>query len=243
MKAIIVEDEIHAQNAIKRLLKNYAGTIEVVQICTSVCTAITAIKDHEPDLVFLDVNILGGTCFDILEKVDYSLFYSVFTTAYNEYAVKAFDFSACDYLIKPIEASRLDRALTKIEMLADAQRTIEVLQHNYREKLDRIAFSTTAGYEVFNISEIICFEANGAYTKVFFEKNKPIMVSKNLGYYFKLLAHSNFFRTHKSSMINLNHVQKVYAGKNVIALLKGNHKVQVSARQSKELRELLKSQS
>ena len=220
-KAILIDDERLARVELRRLLTNHPQ-IEIVAEAANVAEAIKLIHQHQPHLLFLDIQMPGATGFDLLEQLD-STPDVIFTTAYDEYALKAFEVSALDYLLKPIAENRLAQALTKLSPLTESP-----LEHLFVKDGDRCWFLKPA--------DLTLLESEGNYTRLFFTQSGPIrpLILKSLQSLEDRLPKDLFFRANRKHLINLNHIESVALNPadNLVATLKGNHEVELSRRQS-----------
>jgi two-component system LytT family response regulator len=193
-------------------LKEYCPDVEVVATAGSVKNAYRVIKKHEPDLVILDIELGDGKGFDLLNLFDKMDFRIVFVTAYSEHAVKAFRFSAVDYLLKPVKIDELKEAVEKVRNLSGTNirsRNIEAFLNNLNSvsKIPpTLVIPHLKGYEVLRISEIIMCRADGYCTYFHLTGNRKMVSSKNLKQYEELLGDQNFMRVHHSFIISLNHL-------------------------------------
>ncbi len=235
LRTIIIEDEINVREALIKLLRLIDNTIEVIATTGHIEEAKLLIQQHKPQLVFLDIELEDGTGFDLLQQLGTIDFKLIFTTAYNQYAIKAFKFSAIDYLLKPIDPTELSdavrRAKSEISTAQKHQELIEVLNNNISKKEEKIVLKTTEQRYVIFVKDIIRLEADGAYT-LFVTANNSIIVSKHLKFYENLL-NDNFIRCHQSHLVNKNHI--IGIDKNNILLLTNEEKVPVSTRKKSEV--------
>lgn len=226
LKVILVDDEERASNALSTLLSLECPEVEVVQICRNVPEAVLAINKHRPDLVFLDIEMPeynGFELFGFFRDIDFSV---IFVSAYNEYALKAFEVSATDYLLKPVEIHLLKAAVEKVKqkkVSENVYQQLELLQQAYKgESLTKIALPMSDGLLFVNINEIVLVEADGAYSTLHKTDGTKIVVSKKLKFFEQALETNNyFFRPHRSYLINLSHVSKYNKGANEIKLING----------------------
>lgn len=216
IKAIIIDDEKNARFLLRDLLKrNCAQTLNLVGEADDVNTGIKAIQKYGPDVVFLDIQMKNGTGFDLLKQVKNVDFEVIFITAYDNYAIKAFEFSAFGYLLKPIKSGDLrnlvDRLATHLEKLkVAADKRVKILIDNYGDeagKMKRLVINNIEGFQVVDIDHIIRLEASSNYTQFILSEGKSILVSRTLGQYEDLLKENGFFRIHQSHIVNLRHVQ------------------------------------
>ncbi|WP_372754394.1 LytR/AlgR family response regulator transcription factor [Mariniflexile sp.] len=234
IKAIIIDDEQHCINAIKLLAKS-VNNLEIINAYTSVDEAVEAIEWHQPDLVFLDVQIHDKTGFDFLKMMKSITFEVIFTTAHEEFAVQAFKFSAIDYLLKPIEEEDFMLAIAKSQeklAIKDFSKKVNTLLNNISKQdgSKKITIPTADGLEFLEVSNIIRCEADINYTTIFTTDRKKILVSKTLKSFESLLSNCNFFRIHNSHLINLDFVKKYTKGKGGYVTLSDNTVIEVSSR-------------
>jgi len=227
IRSVVVDDEKPSREVLCNYLKEYCPDVEVVATAGSVKTAYRIIKKQEPDLVFLDIELGDGKGFDLLnlfEKLDFKI---VFVTAYSEHAVKAFRFSAIDYLLKPVKIDELMEAVEKARNLNGTNmksQNLEAFLNNLNsvsKMLPTLVIPHIKGYEVLKISEIIMCRADGYCTYFHLTGNRKIVSSKNLKQYEELLADQNFIRVHHSYIISLNHVTS-YTKQSEILLTENN---------------------
>jgi len=208
-KILIVEDQFIEAKSLNVILIN-AG-YSTCSIARSVTAALSIIEKEKPDLVFLDIEMPWMNGFEMLEMLDEINFSTIFTTAHDQFAAKAFRISAVDYLLKPIDSSDLKEAVRKAQKKIEDQHGnihIENLLRNIKQpsSQQKIALPYREGYEFVEVSHIIYCQAEGAYTKVFLDNKKYILVSKTLGDIEELLPTDLFQRIHHSTVVNLNYV-------------------------------------
>ena len=241
IKAIVIDDEKNSREYIETVLQDYCPDVEVVGSADSVATGIEVIKEHGPDLIFLDIQMPGGSGFELLEKFPQPAFDLIFITAYDHYAIKAFEFSALDYLLKPIDIARLQEAVGKIIKKKDQgkkQEKFEVLIENLKNvsnQFDKIMLPNMEGFTAVEVREIIRCEGDENYTKLFLMDGGKILVSKTLKELENLLEDFNFCRIHKSHLINLNNVKSYAKGRGGYVVMADDAKVDVSRNKKKEL--------
>lgn len=212
LKAIIVDDEKHSRETLKNLLENFCKNVDVVGLAATVNEALDLIPKSQPDVVFLDIELQSGTGFDILTQLPEINFEVIFTTAFDQYAIKAVKFSSLDYLLKPIDLEELQQAVEKAKQAKDKieynKQLKTLLQNINQPKLSKICLATSDGFEFINTETIIYCEAGGSYTTFVLSEGKKILVSKHLKEYESLLTDSHFMRVHNSYLINLKEVKK-----------------------------------
>ena len=215
MDALIIDDEKHCRHVLSLLLGRFCPTVKVVAECSSGTEALEAIDTLRPQLLFLDIEMPGMNGFELLEKCNETSFSVIFTTAYNEYAIKAIRHSALDYLLKPVDKNELIQAVSKAKKQSNRDSgNIEKLMMLVREKQspDPVALSTLGGLIVINTDDLLYCESDGPYTNFIFIENKPILISKTLKEVEEVLTSRNFLRVHNSFLINMKYVQKYHNG-------------------------------
>ena len=225
LRAIIIDDEVRAQRVLGNLLKKFCPSVIVLEVCSNVPDAVIAINTHTPDVVFTDIEMPDYSGFELISFFKEVNFEIVFTTGYDEYALRAFEVSAVDYLLKPIQIEQLERTVTKVEKLkqANMQVRLDILSENLKTaEINKIALPSLDGLIFVAVQDIIYLEADGAYTKVHLNKSKSILVSKKLKYFELLLERrSQFYRVHRSTIININYIIKYSKSDNYISLYNG----------------------
>lgn len=212
IRAVIIDDEKLARDVIFNYLNEYCPDVEVVAQASSVKTALSAIQKTTPDLVFLDIEMPDGTGFDLLSRFDKIDFKIIFVTAYSEYAIKAFRFSAIDYLLKPLKIDELIDAVARVRSAGATGISSEIISsllNNLRSsspKQSTLIIPNIRGFEVLRVSEIIMCQADGYCTNFHLSGNRKVVSSKNLKHFDGLLEDQNFLRVHHSYLVNLDHV-------------------------------------
>ena len=234
LKAIIVDDEPKARENLQILLQDFVKGVEVVALCHNIAEAVEAVELHAPDVVFLDIQLQRETGFDLLTTLKDINFEVIFTTAYTEFAIKAFKFSAIDYLLKPIDIEELKKAVHKVEkrvsnnMTSRLTQLVQNLKQGSAENY-KIALPTLEGLVFVNVKDILYCEASSNYTLIFTAEEK-YLVSKTLKEYEELLSDHNFFRIHNSYLININEIKKYVKGEGGYVVLSNNVSLDVSKR-------------
>jgi two-component system LytT family response regulator len=235
VRSIIVDDELKSRESLKILLEDFCENAEVVALCQNVEEGVEAIEKYKPDVVFLDIQMQRETGFDLLNRIKPINFEVVFTTAHSEYAIKAFKFSAIDYLLKPIDIDELKTALSKVEkkLHTNISERLEQLMQNLKPTAVqnyKLALPTTDGLIFVRIDEIIYCEASSNYTQIFTNDGKKHVVSRTLKEYEDMLADHSFFRIHNSFLINLNSVKKYVRGEGGYVIMNNDKSLDVSKR-------------
>lgn len=239
MKALIVDDERLARKELMKLLEDHPS-IEVVGEAANADEAIAMVNELNPDLLFLDIQMPGKTGFQLLEELD-SVPMVVFTTAYDEFALKAFEVSALDYLLKPIQAERLSETVSKI--MERERNKVNVARGEGDKKLglnDQVFVKDGERCWFVSLSNIRLFESDGNYIKVYFDTNRP-MIHKSLNALDEKLDERAFFRASRKHIINLSWVEGIEPWFNggLMVKLKGGDKVEVSRRQAAKFKDMM----
>jgi two-component system LytT family response regulator len=222
LQTIVVDDEFSGREMLSELLKKHCPEVEVVDKCPDVETAVKSIRKHRPKLVFLDVempNYAGYELVDFFDEIDFQI---VFVTAYDKYAMKAFEVAAIDYILKPIEIDRLKEAVQKAKnalMISDYKEQLQKLAQDLRSSEHKISYLHQGYTNYLLVDDIIALEANRAYTKIYRKSGQPITVSKNLSQLeSELEPYAKFVRTHRSWLINTSALQSYSKSKLEIRL-------------------------
>ncbi|MFH2143638.1 MAG: LytTR family DNA-binding domain-containing protein [Bacteroidota bacterium] len=217
-KTIIIDDEAQGRKTLKWLIDTYCPELAVVGMASSVPDAIVMIEELNPVLIFLDIGLGAMNGFDLLEKIKTRDFEVVFVTAYQDYAIKAFEFSALHYLLKPVSPDKLKEAVSRLlnkENISGNIKQIEALVENLQKynHPTTIAIPTNKGLEILKLDEIVRCEGEGNYSNIFLSNSNKILTSKNLKELENMLAGSCFFRIHRKHIVNLKHVTKYISGR------------------------------
>lgn len=249
--ALLIDDDKHLRKGMKSLMERYASDIVIIGEAESVKTGIVALEKYKPQVVFLDIHLSDGTGFDILEEISKIQgkinAHVVFITAHEQYALKAFKFSALDFLLKPVDPEELQKTITKIKETLEKHHSfehIDLLLENIRKKVDnfkRIALSTSDGIHLFEISDIIRCESQDNYTKFYIRNHKPLLISKTLKEYEELLGEHGFERIHQSHLINLAYLKSYIKNDGGYVIMADNTNIPISQRRKERLQDLIKS--
>jgi two-component system LytT family response regulator len=246
--ALIVDDEHKNRETLVKLIDQFCYGIKVIGQAENVQQAKDFIDNKKPQIVFLDIEMPGGNGFTLLEKFDKPNFQLIFTTAHADYAIKAIKFAALDYLLKPINVNELkiavEKAIDSIENTSNQSfdQRFDVLKDNQKNEgfdFKKIALPSLEGIEFYEINEILRCEADRAYCNFYLNNGQKITVSKSLREFEELLSECNFFRVHKSNMVNLGHIKKYIKGKGGYVVLSDDSHVDVSVRKKELLMEVL----
>ena len=240
MRAIIIDDERLARAELRKLLQEFPE-VEVVDEAANAEEGITKIESQRPDLIFLDIQMPGKTGFDMLSELERSP-QVIFTTAYDEFALKAFEVNALDYLLKPVEPKRLADAIQKLQSgeIREAKSESENLNTSILSEQDQVFVKDGERCWFVKLSEIRLFESVGNYAKVFFGPNKPLIL-KSLNALEERLDEKFFFRANRKHIVNLRMIEKIepYFNGGLLLELKGGEKIEVSRRQTVKFKEMM----
>ncbi|WP_417800285.1 LytR/AlgR family response regulator transcription factor [Tenacibaculum sp.] len=212
IKAILIDDEQSARNVLSNLLERASTNITILDSCNNLELGVQKIKELQPNVVFLDVQMPNYAGYEIARFFDVIPFEIIFVTAYDHYAIKAFELNAIDYLVKPIDRNKLDIALKKLEhklhqeaSLVDYQALLETIKDkNYK----KIVIPELGNRHIINLTDIVAIEADGAYSKIHLSTKTTITTSKNLKYFENILTDERlFFRSHRTWIVNLAYIE------------------------------------
>jgi two-component system LytT family response regulator len=240
IKVIIVDDENLIRKMITGILNSECPDVSVLAQSGNVESAYSEIKRHNPDLVLLDIKLSDGTGFDLLERFDTINFKVIFVTAYEEYAIKAFEFSAIDYVVKPINPENLVLAIKKAEHSIQAELSLKLntLLSNLStpsEDNKKIVLKTSDNIHIININNILRLESDQNYSVFHLLDGRNIMVSKTLGEYEELLSQNDFFRVHKSHLINLKQIKRYEKSNGGSLVMSNDSHIPVASRKKEQL--------
>ncbi|HYM94583.1 MAG TPA: LytTR family DNA-binding domain-containing protein [Chitinophagaceae bacterium] len=237
IKAVLADDERKSILTLKKLLGKYCSDFIIVGEADNITDAVEIIKQKDPDVVFLDIEMMDGTGFDLLKKFDNPLFLFIFVTAHSRYAVKAFKHSATDYLLKPVDVDDLKRATDRIRNLI---RNEIVLKKFGSDKGKMVKLRIKNEFLYVSSDQIIRLKAIGSYTKITLINNREHVISINLGTLEEKLGNGNFIRIHRSDIININHIMRIVKTDALYAEMTGGSRVEISRRNKTFLFERLK---
>jgi two-component system LytT family response regulator len=241
IKAVIVDDEELGRNMLSNLIRKYCPDVTIVGTASSVKEAKKVIEEVNPSLVFLDIEMPGGSGFELLEQLNKPSFSVIFTTAYNQYAVKAFKYSAIDYLLKPINIEELTNAVQKLSsagsknnMQSSLQHFIESYNNSGVSKSNKVALPTQEGLVFIDISDIVRCEADGKYTYCYISGGKKLYSTRSLKDFEEQLIQFGFCRIHHAHLVNLNHIKNYTKGDGGQVTMANGDCVTVSKRKKEE---------
>ena len=236
IKTVIIEDEAKSRQMLAAMLERHCPDISIVGLAKDVKEGVSMIKELHPELVFLDISMPDGSGFDLLEQVSGHNFELIFATASDQHAIRAIKYSACDYLLKPIDTDELKMAVTKVLNKKKSVPSMEnlqfLIQHLKKadENFQKITLPTGSAYEIVNIKDIIRCEADGSYTNFYLADKRKLMISFGLKHYEELLPESDFIRVHHHHLINMNHVVRFLKEDGGYAIMSDGSKIEISRR-------------
>lgn len=233
IKAIIVDDEKDGAEVLQFLVQQNCPQVQVMSLEHSVESAISSIQKIKPDLVFLDIEMPTGTGFDVIQQTSELGYETIFITAYEHYAIKAFKTNAIDYLLKPVDVDELINAVKNAEKRINSSNknnnaAIESLILNAIHKNKKISIPSQDGVLWVDIDDILRLEADSNYTHVYIKNKKKLTVAKTLKSFEDQLSNSTFFRTHSAHLINVNEIEKYIKGDGGTLVLKDGSSIPVS---------------
>jgi two-component system, LytTR family, response regulator len=247
IKTIIIEDEKKSREMLAAIVQKNCPELEVLGLAKDVKTGVELIKTIKPELVFLDISMPDGSGFDLLEQVAGSKFELIFVTASDQHAIRAIKYSACDYILKPVDIDELKLAVDKVVKKKNTTPNMEnlqfLIQHLKRsdENFQKITLATGTAYEIVNIKDIIRCQADGSYTYFYLTDKRKLMVSAGLKHYEELLPENEFIRVHHHHLINMSHVIRFLKEDGGYAVMSDGTKIEISRRKKESFMEKLNS--
>ncbi|HRO39945.1 MAG TPA: LytTR family DNA-binding domain-containing protein [Flavobacteriales bacterium] len=250
LSAILIDDERHCCETLRYLLEKHPQRVRVEAVFQDPKKALAHLREHRPDVLFLDIEMPGMNGFQLLEQLDGAHGQVIFTTAYDRFAVKAFKVNAIDYLLKPIQEDELLAALEKVEaQRGNGDHALPALEERMRQlmqdlqapvrKGQRIAFSTVHGLDLVEADDIICCQSESNYTRIHLTGERRILVSKTLREVEEQLPADRFLRVHHSYVAHMDHVQKYLRGDGGTLVMDNGMEVKVSRNRKEEVVERL----
>jgi two-component system LytT family response regulator len=243
-RVLIIDDEEHMRDTLSKLLARHCPQVNVIGSAEGVHSGIKAIQLLHPDIVLLDIQMKDGTGFDLLAAFPAIEFKVIFITAYDQYAIQAFRFSAVDYLLKPVNPDLLVEAVTRAGLMIQEHFNMQVqaLEENMKtihKQQKKIIVKTTENIYLLDLKDVVSCESDSSYTTIYTADGNTIMVSKTLKEYDDLLTGCGFYRVHKSHLINLIHIKRFERQDGGSIVLTNDLKIPVASRKREELLELL----
>ena len=242
---LIVEDDYKSQELLLHLVSKYCLAIEVIGVASTLEQSIELINNLKPQLVLLDIHLNTDLSFELFDKVDFAEFETIFTTAYNEYALKAFKHQAVDYILKPIVIDELVNAVEKCIKRIDEKKSFE--SRNFLETIKKqkpnseyLSIFSLGKVDVIKKENIVFCKSDGSYTTFYLRTNEEFVSSKNLGWYEELLENDYFFRIHHSYIINLDHLITITKKEGYSCEMINNISLPIAKRRQESLRTFLR---
>jgi two-component system LytT family response regulator len=247
IKVILVDDEPRGLNILERMLELHCPELFVAASCTNADQAIEKIRSIQPELLFLDIAMPVKTGFDLLNELQDFSFEIIFVTAYNQYMIEAFHFSAVDYLLKPVNDLHLVNAVKRARKRIEEKikhKNIETLLYNLEQKNSpqnmRLCVSSIKGFQIVEVKDILYFEASGNYSNFHFTNHQLVCTSRTMIEYEGLLEDAGFARIHKSYLVNLLHVKEYIRGEGGSVILTNGVELEVARRKKDAFLEKMK---
>lgn len=247
IKTVLIDDEVDSIRILQRLLEAYCPEVVVAGKADGVETGVHTIQTAKPDLVFLDIEMTQGNAFDLLNQLQPVNFQIIFVTAFDNYAIRAFKYSAVDYLLKPVDIDDLCAAVERVSQKIQGKSFIDQMQvllynvETFHLSQQKMAVPTLTGLIFVAIRDIMRFEAKGSYTTIYLNNGEQIMATRNIKEYEDLLPAVIFCRVHNSHIINLHKIQKYHKGRGGYVIMEDGSSIEVASRRREEfLRRLLK---
>ncbi len=245
LRVALIDDEPQSLQTLRIFLNDYCPQVKVIGEADSVLSGYKLLQNTKPDAIFLDVEMGDGTGFDLLKKFRNPAFQVIFTTAFDEFALKAFQVNAIDYLLKPIDIDDLLRAVKKIKPApktpVEDKRYENLLETSEKGKFEKIALSTSEGLHFIELKEVVRLQADANYTTFHLASGDKITVAKTLKNFDQLLPDEDYFRPHQSHIVNLAFVKKIIREDGGYLLMEGNFKVPISRSKKEKLLGLIRN--
>ena len=243
IRAVIIDDEKRSRETLVGMVDRYCPSIEIIGKAEGCQSGINMIRELSPDIIFLDIQMPDGSGFKLLEELEEYNFEVIFTTAHDQYAIKAIRFSALDYILKPINPYDLKNSIQKYEQKQNKgqiNKNIRVLLDNIKspEVEPKIILNTSEGIHIVKTDDIIRCESDDYYTRFFFKNESMILISKTLKQHEEILSEYNFIRTHKSHLINIKHIKSYLKSDGIIIMSDGSN-IPVSRRKKDKITEII----
>ncbi|MBN1767514.1 MAG: response regulator transcription factor [Prolixibacteraceae bacterium] len=240
MKVFIVEDEINGRENLTSILNNFFDDVEIVGFAETVKDAIKRIKATGIDLILLDINLPDGNAFDILNAIDYTRYKLIFITSYSEYAIKAFKYNMVDYIIKPFKISELVKAIHKVSKstLKEHVSRLNNLLREINSSPKKIKLHTAQKIYLIDIHQVICCEADRAYTTFFINGQSPVVVSTSMNHFEKDLINAGLLRVHRSYIINPKFIKEYKKQGNGSVIMSNKKEINIARSKKKNLYKL-----
>ena len=241
IRTILIDDEKSSLVILQKLLEKHVPEVEIIATAQNVEQAVEEIDRHQPDLVFLDISMPDGDGFEVLERTQFKDYGVIFVTAYDQYAIKAFEYAAIHYILKPVEPQQLIEAIERYKETSNEEllKKISALNSNLKNEPSKLILSTSSGLHIIDLDEIVRCESSNNYTTFFLTSGKKIVVSKSIQTYENLLKDSHFCRIHNKHIVNLKFIKKYVRGRGGYVQLSNGEQIEVSEGRKKYFLEKL----
>ncbi len=247
IRTVLIDDETDSIRVLQKLLETYCPQVEVVGTAEGVETGLPIIQEMRPDLLFLDIEMTRGNAFDLLNQLRPLTFQVIFVTAFDNYAIRAFKYSAVDYLLKPVDIDELVNAISRVAERSKQRNIVDQMQlfldnmGTYSLAQQKMAVPTLDGLIFINLREVVRLEAKSSYTQIKLENGEVVMATRTIKDYEDILPETLFCRIHNSHIINLQKIEKYHKGRGGYVVLEDGSEIEVAIRRRQEfLRRLLK---
>jgi two-component system LytT family response regulator len=247
IRTVLIDDETDSIRVLQKLLETYCPQVEVVGTADGVETGMAVIQETRPALLFLDIEMTHGNAFDLLNQLRPLTFQVIFVTAFDNYAIRAFKYSAVDYLLKPVDIDELVSAVTRVAERSQQRNIVDQMQlfldnmGTYNLAQQKMAVPTVEGLIFINLREVVRLEAKNSYTQINLENGEVIMATRTIKDYEDILPETLFCRIHNSHIINLQKIEKYHKGRGGYVILEDGSEIEVAIRRRQEfLQRLLK---
>jgi two-component system, LytTR family, response regulator len=247
IRTVLIDDETDSVRVLQKLLETYCPQVEVVGTAEGVETGLAVIQATSPDLLLLDIEMMQGNAFDLLNQLRPLTFQVIFVTAFDNYAIRAFKYSAVDYLLKPVDIDELVCAVRRVAERSQQRNIIDQMQvfldnmGTYSLAQQKMAVPTVDGLIFINLREVVRLEAKSSYTQINLENGEAVMATRTIKDYEDILPETLFCRIHNSHIINLQKIEKYHKGRGGYVILEDGSEIEVASRRRQEfLRRLLK---
>jgi two-component system LytT family response regulator len=247
IRTVLIDDETDSIRVLQKLLETYCPQVEVVGTAEGVETGLEVIQATHPDLLLLDIEMTQGNAFDLLNQLRPLTFQVIFVTAFDNYAIRAFKYSAVDYLLKPVDIDELVGAVRRVAERSQQRNIIDQMQvfldnmGTYSLAQQKMAVPTVDGLIFINLREVVRLEAKSSYTQINLESGEMVMATRTIKDYEDILPETLFCRIHNSHIINLQKIEKYHKGRGGYVILEDGSEIEVASRRRQEfLRRLLK---